>query len=469
MRKLALKVAILFVALALALVASVGAAPLPEPAWTIDVGNGLELACYQMGGSLPNTSNYDWWYGCSPTSAGMMMGHYDRNGYATRTYTNLVPGGVAEANSYGGGGGLDSDGDTSPDLLCNKTIASARHISDFYVGAYGASGDDVAGAPTGSLNCLADFMGTSQDAAGNTNGSTSFYGWLVGGNPSAYRYTADDAVAQGSTLRSGMYGVGEYVQYAGYDYVNPTTDPLNLSSPQTPGSRDDRLYNQFIDAVVSGGGGFSLADYRAEIDAGRGVLVHIENHTMFGYGYDPLNTNIFVYDTWNDLDGGGPYTDGQNPGVLPWGGTYQGAQHMSVTVLELKDGEQPADQDPVADPNGPYTLFLGYDLSLDGSGSSDPDGGAITNYLWSVGGGTYDAGTNATPTMTWAQLGSAFGITGYGTWSLSLTVTDDEQATASASTTLRVVAIPEPATMTLLGLSSLGLLASRRRRRRRAA
>ena len=53
-----------------------------------------------QGGSLTNTSNYDWWYGCSPTSTGMMMGYYDRNGYMGYSYSNLVPGGVAEASSF---------------------------------------------------------------------------------------------------------------------------------------------------------------------------------------------------------------------------------------------------------------------------------------------------------------------------------------------------------------------------------
>ena len=176
----------------------------------------------------------------------------------------------------------------------------------------------------------------------NSNGSTTFYYWHDGtGAPLPYRFTSDDAVthiAAPGVVQSGMYGVGEYVQYAGYNYVNPTNDPLNLSSPQPVGSRDDWLYNQYIDPYVSGG--FSLADFQAEIDAGRPVLVHIEEHTMLGYAYDPNNTNIFVYDTWGDIDGAGPYTDGQNPGVLTWGGYYQGAQHYGVTVLELLGGEQ---------------------------------------------------------------------------------------------------------------------------------
>ena len=300
------------------------------------VGDGtLAVAAHTAGANPLAAPNYDWWHGCSATSAGMMMGYYDNNGYASLGYTNLVPGGAAEAETYVGP-------PTGLAALANQVIASGRHIGDFYVSGYGASGDDVSGAPTGPLNCLADFMGTNQDAAGNSNGSTTFYYWHDGtGAPLPYRFTSDDAVthiAAPGVVQSGMYGVGEYVQYAGYNYVNPTNDPLNLSSPQPVGSRDDWLYNQYIDPYVAGG--FSLADFQAEIDAGRPVLVHIEEHTMLGYAYDPNNTNIFVYDTWGDIDGAGPYTDGQNPGVLTWGGYYQGAQHYGVTVLELLGGEQ---------------------------------------------------------------------------------------------------------------------------------
>ena len=40
--------------------------------------------------TLSNTCDYDWWYGCSPTAAGMIMGHYDRNGYGTLNLDNLA-------------------------------------------------------------------------------------------------------------------------------------------------------------------------------------------------------------------------------------------------------------------------------------------------------------------------------------------------------------------------------------------
>jgi len=48
------------------------------------------------------------------------------------------------------------------------------HINDFYREGYGAKGDDV-DPPYHNFNCLADFMGTSQDSVGNSNGAMTFY------------------------------------------------------------------------------------------------------------------------------------------------------------------------------------------------------------------------------------------------------------------------------------------------------
>ena len=95
---------------------------------------GGEIGWYQQtgGNQLSNTGDYSWWYGCSPTSAGMIMGFYDRNGYDGLSYSNLVPGGVAEATTYGG----------LPSYLASAAIASAGNIADFYSGGYLASGDD---------------------------------------------------------------------------------------------------------------------------------------------------------------------------------------------------------------------------------------------------------------------------------------------------------------------------------------
>ena len=59
-------------------------------------------------------------------------------------------------------------------------------------------------------------------------------------------------------------------------------------------------------------------------------MIHIEGHTMFGYGYEDPNV-VLVYDTWNP--------NGQNPGTMTWGGSYGGAPHLSVTALEITGGD----------------------------------------------------------------------------------------------------------------------------------
>ena len=247
----------------------------------------LNLIAHEQGSySLSQCGDYDWWYGCSPTSAGMMMSYYDHNGY-----DNLVPGGVAELNTFG----------TSA-YLVNNIIASSGHINDFYRSGYQASGDDLADAPTHSLDCLADFMGTSQDAYGNSNGATTF--WFYGDGDRLYSWQIE-TLSSSYYNDSGMYGIYEYVEYAGYEVAS--------------------AYNQYIYGYNGNTLGFTFADYVSEINAGRPVLIHIEGHSMFGYGYD-LNTNeVLLHDTWSS---------GEHRMV--WGSTYQDdGTHYGVTTLEI--------------------------------------------------------------------------------------------------------------------------------------
>ncbi|UCG58367.1 MAG: hypothetical protein JSU70_02445 [Phycisphaerales bacterium] len=261
----------------------------------ISIPQDVPIWSHSAGGLLPGTTcDYHWWYGCSPTSAGMMMGYYDNNGYQTYTYDSLVPGGVAEPETFVGP-------PTGWAALANNVIASAGHVADFYVAGYGASGDDLP-PPHHSFDSLADFMGTSQDSAGNGNGWTTFWYWTNGAP-----FTEGDAVATGMWPSSGMYGIGEYVNYAGYDPVV--------------------LYNQYIDAQQLPYG-FTYAQYQAEIDAGRPVLIHVEGHTMLGLGYIAGAPVISVYDTWSP-----------GPHFMTWGGAYSGLQHYGVTVMELNPGD----------------------------------------------------------------------------------------------------------------------------------
>ena len=54
------------------------------------------------------------------------------------------------------------------------------------------------------------------------------------------------------------------------------------------------------------------------------VLLHLENHTMLGYGYDSMTGELLVHDTANP---------GENR--MYWGGTYYGYPLIGVTVVDL--------------------------------------------------------------------------------------------------------------------------------------
>jgi PKD repeat protein len=81
---------------------------------------------------------------------------------------------------------------------------------------------------------------------------------------------------------------------------------------------------------------------------------------------------------------------------------------------------------PVSDPNGPYTGTEGVPIAYDGSDSYDTDG-FIVAYEWALGDGSTSSEVN--PTHIYAQN---------GTYSVSLTVTDNDGATNTSTTTATI-------------------------------
>jgi serine protease len=83
---------------------------------------------------------------------------------------------------------------------------------------------------------------------------------------------------------------------------------------------------------------------------------------------------------------------------------------------------------PVASTGGPYTGTAGTARTLSGAGSTDSDG-TITSWAWSFGDGT--TGTGASVSHAWTTA---------GTYTVSLTVTDNAGAKTTASTTATIAA-----------------------------
>lgn len=114
-----------------------------------------------------------------------------------------------------------------------------------------------------------------------------------------------------------------------------------------------------------------------------------------------------------------------------------GSAASRITVLDMN-------RPPVADAGGPYSAFAGYPLTFDGTGSSDPDGDALT-YLWVFGDGK--TGTGSQPAHIYADL---------GVYGVALTVSDGV-ASDLATTTANIVGIFEARAFTSSGNRSIRL------------
>ena len=240
--------------------------PVPPPGYeiqrqSVSVPDILNAA----GTNILTVPAYPWVFGCSAVSGAMIAGYYDRNGYPNM-YTGPTDGGVMPLVNNSSWG---SWADATPvftyynnPLVASKLGLDGRvirgSIDDYWV-QYGSSAPDpFIGHWTEHTwgDAIGDYMHTSQSSY---NGSSTW------GLADAYTRFYDVYPASGAKLTCDT--IASYLPY-GY----PPDGTLGRAQfYQAKGYAVTDCYNQYTDNQYSGG--FSFAQYKAEIDAGRPVMI----------------------------------------------------------------------------------------------------------------------------------------------------------------------------------------------------
>ena len=279
----------------------------PDPPAEYEAERAASILPLPTRGVIAGFPSYDWIFGCSAVSGAMIAAYYDNNGYPNM-YTGPTNGGVMPITDTSWPTWTDVIPDTYPNnpLVASHNGVDGRvtkgSIDDYWVSYGSPVNDPYIGNWTQHTwsDAIGDYMKTSQSAApySNTDGSTSFYNF-----DSAVQLTC--SIMEGFSIDhlDGTHGRKLFYEARGYTVSD--------------------CYNQNTDNHYAGG--FSLADFQAEIDAGRPVLLNLEGHSIVGYGY--VGSTIYIRDTW-DSDPGHTY-------AMPWGGSYSGMVLKSVSVVNL--------------------------------------------------------------------------------------------------------------------------------------
>jgi len=298
--------------------------PVPPPGFEIQrQAVSLPVSDAATGINTLTVPTYPWIFGCSAVSGAMIAGYYDRNGYSN-IYTGPTNGGVMplfDSSSWGSwtDGGTWGNGGAQTIYFNNPLVASKNgldgrttrgSIDDYWFQYYSTAPDPyVTGGwdqhvwwnqnPASIGASIGDYMLTSQSTYGLADAYTRFYdNWS---NPAAP--LTCDTMKFNSLVPDGTVGRKHFYESRGYTVTD--------------------CYNQFTDNQYSGG--FSFAQYKAEIDAGRPVMLNLAGHTIVGVGYDASTNTVYIHDTWDNLTH-----------TMTWGGSYAGMELVSVSIVNLQ-------------------------------------------------------------------------------------------------------------------------------------
>jgi hypothetical protein len=287
--------------------------PVPPPGYEIErqavLLSELDSAAVE---NILTVPAFNWVFGSAAVSGAMIAAYYDRNGYPD-IYTGPTNGGVMPLDNSSWS--TWSDGDkTYPNLplAASKNGVDGRttpgSINDYWV--KDLSGDDdpyiTNSWPQHSFgDAIGDYMKTSQSAFDNNDGSTTFYENQISQRTPL---TCDSMASDPLTQTDGTLGRKLFYEAKGYTVTD--------------------CYNQFTENHFTGG--FSFAQFKAEIDAGRPVMINLSGDTIVGVGYNDSSNSIYIHDTRDyDLH------------QMDWGGSYSGMVMVSVSIVNLQPNFTP--------------------------------------------------------------------------------------------------------------------------------
>lgn len=284
---------------------------------------------------LPSVPAFDWCYGCSATSAAMLFGYYDNQGY-DNMYVGPANDGVCPlTNSIWGSGECP----LSATHEGYDGLADKGHVDDYWAST-GSNNDPYYDNwdEHGYEDCTADFMGTNQYHNWNTSDGGTFFFFRGDGSP-LYDYDICEP-----SFRDGSHGMRLFAESRGYSV--------------------DTNFSQYIEGLGSNpDNGFSFSDFQEEIDSGRPVIIQVAGHSMLGFGYSDPDT-IFIHNTWD-----------HNDHSMTWGGSYCGMQHYGVTVIRLEEAPEPPEPEPELST-----------VSTESAGSIEQNSATLSGILGSDGG-----------------------------------------------------------------------------------
>lgn len=130
-------------------------------------------------------------------------------------------------------------------------------------------------------------------------------------------------------------------------------------------------------------------------------------------------------------------SDADSDGVYAVQVQVEDADGLTDT-LDLLVTVQDVNEPPTAEAGGPYTIEAGMDLSVDASGSFDPDAGDSLTYQWDLDADSvFDfVTTDAVATIPWLDVIDHIGV---GTHSVNLTVTDSGGLSGTDQATVAII------------------------------